>query len=305
MKLPLLHLGLTLLLTAGAWAQAPPDCPGTCTTTTTAPGFPPVMLPGEREGENGEGQGEEPVGDFSDWLTKNPGSPLANLAGQTQNDPQLQGVLNQLTGSELKNLGNLLTTYQTAINNYVAAHPRTWDTAGGGLRNFLNSLSALGGGDPYTRGCADMAEQAISALGPKTGGSQPFTVHGYNWVPGGARQYGAYFGTPVVMIVVVKSAGAGTAMAGPLGTVVGGTAGLAIALGSGSTEHNMAAIQSTRNPKLIIVLDPHGAQNGNPESVHGPGHYTGVTGSPELGPPRTPAAAPASGTPTIERGSVK
>lgn len=311
MKDLILRVALALSLCAAALGQTPPDCtcPPTGPSTTSPTGFPPVMVPGATEGEGGETEGEpeaeEPVGDFNDWLEQNPDSPLSGLAGQAANDPQLGQVLGQLTGPELTNLGNLLTTYQTAINNYVAANPRTWDSAGGGMRNFLNSLSALGGGDPYKRGCADMAEQAIGALGPKTGGSNPFTVHGYNWVPGEARQYGAYFGTPVVMIMVVKGAGAGTAMAGPLGTVVGGTTGLAIALGSGSTEHNMAALQSTRNPKLVIVLDPHGVQNGNPESVHGPGHYTGITGSPTLGPPRVPAAPPSAGPKPIDRGSVR
>lgn len=187
----------------------------------------------------------------------------------------------------------------------MADNPRTWDSAGGGMRNFLNSLASIGGNDPYKRGCADMQEQAVNALAGQTGGSNPFVVCPYNWTPGSARQYGAYFGLPIVGILVVKGAAAGTAMGGPAGTLVGGTTGLVIALGTGNTEHNMAAIQSTRDPKLVIVLDPHAAQNGNPESVHGPGHYTGPTGSPELGPPKVRANPPKTGPAPVERGTVK
>lgn len=300
---------LALLLLAPVAAQAPPDCVCPPGTSTGPSGQPPVMVPGESDGpEGGADEPEapaEPVGDFTQWIEQNPDSPLKGLASQAENDPGLKGVLGQLTGPELTNLGNLLSTYQTAINNHVAANPRTWDSAGGGVRNFLNSLSGLGGGDVFTRGCVDMQEQAIKALGPQTGGTHPFTVHQYNWVPGAARQYGVYGGAPIACILIAKGAGAGTAMAGPVGTLVGGTTGLVIAVSSSSTEHNMAALQSTRDPKLIIVLDPHAAQSGNSESVHGPAHYSGPTGSPELGPARVPAAAPASSKNPIDRGSVR
>ncbi len=310
-------LVLALALLAPVSGQNCPPGTGPCNPGPSGPpsgpgGPPPILGPGMENGD-GEGAGqsqgeegetEEPVGNFSDWLSNNPDSPLGNLTNQAANDPGLQQVLNGLTPSELTNLGGLLTNYQTAINKYVKDNPRTWDSAGGGIRNFLNSLSVIGGGDPYKRGCADMSEQAVNALGPLTGGNRPFTVHTYNWVPGALRQYGAYGGAPLVMIMVVKGAGAGTAMAGPLGTLVGGTTGLVVAVGTGNTEHNMAALQSTRNPKLIIVLDPHGVQNGNPESVHGPDHYTGPTGRPELGPPKVPAT-PTTGPKPLDRGTVR
>jgi hypothetical protein len=248
------------------------------------------------------------VGDFNQWLQNNPNSPIGNLAGQAGNDPALQNVLNQLTPSELANLGNLLTVYQNGINGYVAQNPRTWDTAGGGVRNFLNSLSALGGNDPFVRGCADMSAQAQSVLGPHTGGNNPFTVHGYDWTPGAVRQYGMYGGAPIAGVLIVKGAAAGTALGGPLGTLVGGGGGLIIAVSTGNTEHNMAALQSTRDPRLVIVLDPHSAQNGNPESVHGPGYYSGLTGSPNLGPPKVPASlspgGATGGSRQVERGTV-
>ncbi|MCE7873827.1 hypothetical protein DYH09_26130 [bacterium CPR1] len=282
--------------------SGPPSGPG---------GPPPILGPGiengdgegagQDQGQGEEGETEEPVGNFSDWLQNNPDSPLSNLTNQAANDPGLQQVLNGLTPSELTNLGSLLTTYQTAINKYVKDNPRTWDTAPGGVRNFLNTLS----GDFYTRGCADMQEQAVNALGPHTGGKNPFTVHPYSWVPGAVRQVGVYGGAPLVMIMVVKGAGAGTALAGPAGTIVGGATGILVAVGTGNTEHNMAAIQSTRNPNLIIVLDPHAVQTGNPESVHGPDHYTGPTGRPELGPPKVPATPTTGGPKPVDRGNVR
>lgn len=303
---------IVLVLLCGPVLAQPPDCtcpPTSSPATSTGPTFPSVLRP--EDGEEGvppeepEAPEEEEVGDFNEWIEKNPNSPIKNLVDQANADPGLKNVLDQLTPSELNNLGEVLTTYQNSINTYVQNNPRFMDSAGGGLRNFFNSVAALGGHDQYVRGCADMAEKALQALGPKTGGNNPFTVHHYDWTPGDARQYGAYFGMPVVAIVVVKSAGAGTVVGGPLGTVVGGGTGLVIALTTGNTEHNMAALQSARNPKLVIVLDPHAAQNGNPESVHGPGHYTGYTGSPTLGPARVPATPRAAGgTPTIEKGTV-
>lgn len=307
------RLLLLLLLLFGPALAQPPDCTcptGSSTSTTpTTTTFPSVLGPGDRvegeaEIEEPQAPEEEEVGDFNEWIKNNPDSPIKNLVEQAKGDPGLKDVLDQLTPSELNNLGEVLTTYQNSINTYVKDNPRFCDSAGGGLRNFFNSLAAIGGHDHYVRGCADMAERALQALGPKTGGNNPFTVHHYDWTPGAARQYGAYFGLPVVAVVVVKSAGAGTVVGGPVGTVVGGGTGLVIALTTGNTEHNMAALQSVRNPKLIIVLDPHAAQNGNPESVHGPAHYTGYTGSPSLGPARVPPTRAADATPKIEKGTV-
>jgi hypothetical protein len=298
---------LMVLVSLPVLAQPDCTCPpdtGSGTVITAPPSIGTEHIDTETPGETGE-QPEEPVGDFNQWLEQNPNSPLKNLVSQAEGDPGLKQVLNQLTGPELNHLGNLLNSYQNAVNQYVKDHPRTWDGAGGGVRNFLNSLATLGGNDPFVRGCADMANQAIHSVQPQTGGSHPFTVHEYNWVPGNVRQYGVYGGAPIVAVVVVKTAGAGTCLGGPFGTVVGAGAGFVIALGSSSTEHNMAALQSTRNPKLVIVLDPHGVQNGNPESVHGPDHYSGVTGRPELGPPKVAPTKTAGPGRTIERGTVE
>lgn len=143
-----------------------------------------------------------------------------------------------------------------------------------------------------------MAEQAAVCLGGHTGGTRPFTAHEYNWAPGLTRQVGVLAGLPLAAAAVgygvgiAKFGAAGAAVGGPLGLVVGGGAGIVIAFSTGNTQHNMAAIRSTRDPNLMIVLDPHATQNGDPESVHGPDYYSGWTTQPELGPPRTPATPP-------------
>ncbi len=278
---------------------------------SSLPGATPnVYVPGDgpdRDGGRGEGDtaSEAPVGDFNAWLGQNPDSPLANLAQQAVDDSSLRGVLDQLTPAELENLGGLLTTYQNHINTYIANNPRTWDTAPGGLRNMLNSMSTPFGGSAWVRGCADMQSQTTTCLAPHTGGSNPFTVHPYNWVPGLGRQGVIYFGAPVAAIAGVKAAGAGTALAGPAGTVVGGAIGVAIAVGSQSTEHNMVVLQSTRDNNLIVVLDPHAAQHGNAGSVHGPDHHSDITGRPSIGPPTTPPRPTAVRRgPALDRGSL-
>ncbi|MGE0494213.1 MAG: hypothetical protein AB7S38_33690 [Vulcanimicrobiota bacterium] len=299
-------LCLLILVLGIAWAQ-PPNCtcpPGSSTTTPTGISAPPSLDPGRVDPDTPDQPGasadEESVGDFSNWVKDHPDSPIAALANQANNDPALNNVLNQLTPSELGNLGDLLTKYQNGINGYVKANPRVFDGAPGGLRNFFNSFS----GDTFTRGCADMSDKTLEVLGPQTGGSNPFTVHSYSWDPGAGRQYGAYFGAPIGGIIIVKMAAGGTALGGPLGTLVGGTTGLIVALGTRNTEHNMAALQSTRNPKLVIILDPHAAQSGNPDSVHGPDHYNGVFSQPALGPAKVPATPAADAQPTIQRGTM-
>lgn len=296
---------LILLLGMAAWAQGP-DCvcpPGGSTMSPTGVSAPPSLgtghFDGSQPGRSSSGN-EDPVGRFSDWANDHPD--LAGLADQASKDPALAGVLDQLTPGELTNLGNLLTSYQNGINTYVSQNPRAWDGAPGAMRNMLNSFS----GDPFTRGCDDMTAQTITVLGPQTGGTNPFTVHRYRWDPGAGRQFGVYFGAPIGGVVVVQMAGAGTIMGGPLGTAVGATGGLIVALGTRNTEHNMAALRSTRNPDLVIVLDPHAAQNGNPESVHGPDHYNGAFSQPALGPAEVPPSLPAAAQPgnNIQKGTM-
>ena len=255
-----------------------------------------------------QAQAEQAVGSFSAWVGRKQGKYdyLTRLLGQASSEADLGQQLGRLCPSELRQLNKMLTAYETHMTAYVQAHPKVWDSAPGGVRNFLNWF---GQESNKVRGCVDMSMQAERALlgAQQAGKSQPFEVFHYGWDPGTGRQVGAFFGIPVSTALLTYFVGGAKvgALAGPWGLIAGGLAGGAAVLITHNTEHNMSCLQLKRDPEVRIVFDPHAAQNGHPESVHGPSYFQGIlTGAtlavPDVGKqdwelPPPPASPPSPG----------
>jgi len=244
---------------------------------------------------------EQEVGDFLGWIGKQKGKYgyLTRLAGQASSEGDLAAQLGRMCRSELAELNRVLQGYEQYLANYVAQHPRVFDTAPGAVRNGLNLVS----GDPFTRGCADMSEKGETAVkGTMIGMKSAFTVHHYSWQPGAARQsvivWAPVAGVLLTKVVIGAKVGS---LAGPWGTLVGVLAGAGAWLASHSTEHNMSCLQLGREPGVRIVLDPHSVQGGGPNSVHGPSHFqTFLTGAEVEGAqPVPPAPSPPPLAPTM------
>ncbi|GMU54325.1 MAG: hypothetical protein AMXMBFR33_34710 [Candidatus Xenobia bacterium] len=218
------------------------------------------------------------------------GPPVNPLDQRGAEDATLGQVLSQLNPNERQQLEQILQSYQNDMNAYIASHPRASDAIGvnGTIMNVIESFRSTTGIGTNERGCDPVSTAAGNMIAPLTG--QPgssWRVHEYEYVPNPDATVSGHLGRLVVAVGVPAVAGS-LATGGPwggIGGAVAGGAGWAIT----SFEHNMVVLVNNRDPNLTVVLDPHGAQSGNIDSVHGPGHYSGARIDAQYRPPTSTA----------------
>jgi hypothetical protein len=216
------------------------------------------------------------------------GPPLSPLDRRASEDPTLAQVLNQLSPAERQQLDQILQSYQNDMNAYFANHPRAADSIGvnGTIMNIIEQVRSSTGMGTNERGCDPVSTAAGNLIAPLT--TQPgsaWRAHEYEHVP-----IDVDVNQHLINLsgAVGGSALAGSYVGGPWGALGGGLVG-GVGYGIAGFEHNMVVLVNNRDSSLRVVLDPHAAQSGNIDSVHGPGHYSGARIDAQFLPPTSTA----------------